>query len=284
MNGLAMESIIKQCLIEDIGTGDITTDSLVPQTAVAKGIIHAKQPGVIAGITVAETVFKQIDKNLVFTAKVKDGEQVNAGTVLAEIEGSARGILSGERLALNFLQRMSGIASFTFKLAERIRGYKAKIVDTRKTTPGLRMFEKYAVTMGGGFNHRFGLYDGVLIKDNHIQVAGGIARAILAVKERLPHMVKIEVEVEDIAGVKEALEAGADIIMLDNMSEGRMREAVQLIAGRAIVEASGGMDENKLVAAAKAGVDIISVGALTHSYTAMDISLDIGQIKVGNEE
>ena len=148
----------------------------------------------------------------------------------------------------------------------------------------MRPFEKYAVTMGGGFNHRFGLYDGVLIKDNHIQVAGGIARAILAVKERLPHMVKIEVEVEDIAGVKEALEAGADIIMLDNMSEGRMREAVQLIAGRAIVEASGGMDENKLVAAAKAGVDIISVGALTHSYTAMDISLDIGQIKVGNEE
>jgi nicotinate-nucleotide pyrophosphorylase (carboxylating) len=199
--------------------------------------------------------------------------------VLAEISGSARAILSGERLALNFLQHLSGIATGTAQLVALAAGQKARIVDTRKTTPGLRMLEKYAVRVGGGHNHRFGLFDAVLIKDNHIKMAGGIKASVEAARLGCPHTARIEVEVEDLAGVNEALAAKADIIMLDNMTLERMREAVNLIAGRALVEASGGITEGNIRAVAEAGVDLISAGALTHSVKALDISLDIVEIK-----
>ena len=195
------------------------------------------------------------------------------------VTGSARAILTGERLALNLLQHLSGIAARTAELAAIARPYGARLVDTRKTTPGLRLLEKYAVRVGGGSNHRLGLYDAILIKDNHIKVAGGVKKAVELAKNYASHMTKIEVEVEDLAGVREALEAQADVIMLDNMTPEKMTEAVHIIAHRAIVEASGGIDETTLAAAAASGVDVISVGALTHSVTALDISLDIGEIK-----
>jgi nicotinate-nucleotide pyrophosphorylase (carboxylating) len=204
---------------------------------------------------------------------------VERGQVLAEISGSARAILTGERLALNFLQRLSGIATGTARLVKLVAGEKARIVDTRKTGPGLRMIEKYAVRAGGSSNHRFGLYDAVLIKDNHIKMAGGISEAVAAARLGSPHTARVEVEVEDLDGVREALAAGADIIMLDNMRPETMREAVELIAGRALVEASGGINEDTVRAVAAAGVDLISVGALTHSVKSLDISLDIKEIK-----
>jgi nicotinate-nucleotide pyrophosphorylase (carboxylating) len=282
MNGLVLEELIKRCLSEDIGNGDVTTESIVPREAVTSAVIHAKQPGVVAGIFVAAAVFAQLHPEIQFVAKVCDGDKVAKGTVLAEIHGPAREILTGERLALNFLQRLSGIATVTAKLVNKTAGYPVRVVDTRKTTPGLRMLEKYAVTAGGGYNHRTGLYDGVLIKDNHIKVAGGIAQAIAAARKHAPHMVKIEVEVEDMEGVKAALAAKADVIMLDNMGVEAMRRAVEFIAGKALVEASGGVDEQTIAAIAATGVDLISVGALTHSAPALDISLDIGEIKVKN--
>lgn len=274
-----LSKIIESCLAEDIGTGDITTNSIVPIGAQTSAVIHAKETGVIAGVDVAEAVFHFLSPTINFTAKVMDGELVGPGTVIAEVSGDAEVILTGERLALNFLQRMSGVATRTAGLVAKVSDYAAKIVDTRKTTPGLRLLEKYAVRVGGGYNHRFGLYDAVLIKDNHIQVAGGIAKAIELARYKISHTLKIEVEVESIAGVQEALAAGADIIMLDNMDQNMMREAVALIKGRALTEASGGINEDNIQAVAAVGVDLISVGALTHSVKALDISLDIGQIK-----
>ncbi|MZP29347.1 carboxylating nicotinate-nucleotide diphosphorylase [Heliobacterium undosum] len=275
---------VLRALREDIGQGDLTTMSLVPADAQTRGIIHAKEAGVIAGMPVARIVFETVDPGLSFEAKVKDGERVERGTVLAEVQGSARSILIGERLALNFLQRLSGIATKTARCVELVTYYQARIVDTRKTTPGLRMLEKYAVRMGGGKNHRFGLFDGVLIKDNHIRVAGGIHQAVSQARQAVPHTVKIEVEVEDLAGVAEALEANADIIMLDNMVPELMKEAVRMIGGRALVEASGGVSEETLVEIAKTGVHLISMGALTHSVKALDISLDVEAIKRGRDD
>jgi len=275
--------LIERCLYEDIGSGDITANSIVPTGANTKGIIHAKQSGVIAGLAVAEEVFRFLSADISFICKVKDGDKVEAGTILAEVEGDARTILTGERVALNFLQRMSGIATYTSFLVEKVKGYPVRVVDTRKTTPGLRMVEKYAVLAGGGYNHRYGLYDAVMIKDNHIKVAGGIAQAVAAAREKVSHMVKIEVEVEDLAGVAEALQAKADVIMLDNMDIHTMGQAVAMIGGLALVEASGGINEETIAVIAKTGVDIISVGALTHSAQALDISLDIGKIKVGTK-
>lgn len=274
-----LKKIIETSLAEDVGTGDITTNSTVPLDYQTKAIIFVKEPGIVAGIPVAEAVFRYLDSEITFAPRVEEGALLATGDVIAEVVGNARAILTGERLALNFLQRMSGIASRTAFLVEKTKLYPVRIVDTRKTTPGLRMLEKYAVQVGGGFNHRYGLYDAVLIKDNHIKVAGGITQAILAARHNVPHTIKIEVEVESLEGVTEALEAKADIIMLDNMDHATMKEAVKMIDGRALVEASGSVNEGNIVSVAKTGVDLISVGALTHSIKSLDISLDIGEIK-----
>lgn len=277
---IMVDELIERALAEDIGTGDITTNSIVPTEAITRAYIHAKENGFLVGVQVAEAVFKRLSPEIEFKACKKDGQIINKGDIIAEISGSARVILTGERLALNLLQRLSGVATKTAHLVEMLTYYNTKIVDTRKTTPGLRALEKYAVRMGGGHNHRFGLYDGVLIKDNHIKVAGGIQKAVAMARQKAPHTLKIEVEVEDLEGLQAALEARADIIMLDNMDLATMKQAVELVAGRALLEASGGMDENNILEVAKTGVDIISVGAITHSAKALDISLDIGEIKV----
>ena len=283
MNHKRIDRLIEHCLYEDIGSGDITTDHIVPVGSSTKGIIHTKQSGVIAGLAVAEAVFRFLSTDISFKSKVSDGDKVKRGTILAEVEGDARAILTGERVALNFLQRMSGIATQTAFLVETVKAYPVRVVDTRKTTPGLRMLEKYAVLAGGGHNHRFGLYDAVMVKDNHIKVAGGITQAIVAIRKKVSHMVKIEVEVEDLAGVAEALQAKADVIMLDNMDIETVKQAVAMIGELALVEASGGINEKTIVEIAKTGVDVISLGSLTHSVQALDISLDIGQIKMENK-
>lgn len=282
INIIEIDRILEKALNEDIGTGDITTNSIVPKDATTIAYIYAKKPGVIAGLPVAERTFKKLDPNLSFRYKVQDGAMVEKGTVLAEVNGSARAILTAERVALNLLQRLSGIATKTNNIAKSIADTGAKIVDTRKTTPGLRMLEKYAVRVGGGTNHRFGLYDAVLIKDNHIKVASGIKNAVLSARKMAPHTMKIEVECEYIEQVQEALEVGADIIMLDNMANENIKQAVQIINKKALIEVSGGINEDTIREAAVAGVDLISVGALTHSVVALDISLDIREIKIKN--
>ncbi|MBQ1248547.1 MAG: carboxylating nicotinate-nucleotide diphosphorylase [Selenomonadales bacterium] len=275
----ALQPKIIEWLNEDVGSGDITTENIIPQQAKTVGLIQAKQRGIVAGINVAGLVFTTLAPDIEFTPMVEDGDEVEPHTVLAKIEGDAHVILTGERLALNLLQHMSGIATLTSSYARLAEGTKAHVVDTRKTLPGLRMLEKYAIRVGGGRNHRMGLYDAVMIKDNHIKVAGGIKEAVRMTRNEISHTVKIEVETETLDQVKEALEAGADIIMLDNMSIEMIEEAVALIGGRAIVEASGGVTKERLPAIAKAGVDIISIGALTNSAPILDISLDIGEIK-----
>lgn len=274
-----LDELVKSWLDEDVGSGDITTDHIVPEGAAAKAFIHAKEAGVLAGIQVAGRVFSLLSPNIKFRPLLKDGDEMTKDSVIAEVEGDARAILTGERLSLNLLQRLSAIATKTAALAALVAPYPVRLVDTRKTTPGLRALEKYAVTVGGGHNHRLGLYDAALIKDNHIKVAGGVAKAVEAVRAGAPHTVKIEVEVESLDGVEAALSAKADIIMLDNMSLPTMREAVARIAGKAVVEASGGISEESIVGVAATGVDVISVGALTHSVAALDISMDIGAIK-----
>ena len=266
-------------LEEDIGSGDITTEAIVAAGAMTKAVIHAKSPGILAGGEAARRVFELLDESVAFRECLTDGAVLTASSVIAEVEGNARAILTGERLALNLLQHLSGIATRTAALAAIAAPYGASVADTRKTTPGLRRLEKYAVRVGGGRNHRLGLYDAMLIKDNHIKVAGGVREAVERARRYASHMTKIEVEVETLAAVKTALAAGADVIMLDNMIPEEMAAAVKLIQHRAIVEASGGIDEQTLAAAAAAGVDIISVGALTHSVKALDISMDIGAIK-----
>ncbi len=268
-----LDRLIAQALEEDLGSGDITTSSVVPPDTMISGQFTLKKGGVVCGLAVAQRVFTFLDPDIRFTPKCKDGDRLNAGSVIAEISGCATGILSGERLALNFLQRLSGIATKTESLVSQVAGTGTMIADTRKTTPGLRVLEKYAVRMGGGRNHRMNLADGVLIKDNHIRAAGGIAAAIEAARNKAPQTLKIEVEVESIREVEEALNAGADIIMLDNMSSELMEEAVKLINGRALTEASGNMDNRDLREVANTGVDMISLGALTHSVSALDISL-----------
>lgn len=275
----ALQPKIIEWLNEDVGSGDITTENIIPQQAKTVGLIQAKQRGIVAGINVAGLVFTTLAPDIEFTPMVEDGDEVEPHTVLAKIEGDAHVILTGERLALNLLQHMSGIATLTSSYARLAEGTKAHVVDTRKTLPGLRMLEKYAIRVGGGRNHRMGLYDAVMIKDNHIKVAGGIKEAVRMTRNEISHTVKIEVETETLDQVKEALEAGADIIMLDNMSIEMIEEAVALIGGHAIVEASGGVTKERLPAIAKAGVDIISIGALTNSAPILDISLDIGEIK-----
>jgi nicotinate-nucleotide pyrophosphorylase (carboxylating) len=270
---LGLDEFIRRALDEDIGTGDITTISCIPEDAVSKGVFRAKEPGIICGIDILTRVFAMLDETVVVTPFVSDGALVEKGDTIAEIKGNSRIILSGERVALNLIQRLSGIATRTHAAIKQVSGTNAYIVDTRKTTPGLRVLEKYAVKTGGGKNHRFNLADGVLIKDNHIKAAGGIAEAIEAVRKTAPHTLKIEVETETAEQIDEALAAGADIIMLDNMTLDEMAAAVRRINGRALVEASGNMGERNLREVAKTGVDFISIGALTHTVKALDISL-----------
>ncbi|WP_145153603.1 carboxylating nicotinate-nucleotide diphosphorylase [Paenibacillus xylanexedens] len=275
---------IKNWLREDVGAGDVTTSVTIPAGNQSKAIIHAKDNGIIAGMTVAELVFQVVDPGLVFTPKVTDGDKVKHGKILAEVEGSTHSLLTGERLALNLLQRMSGIATRTRTYVDVLDGLETRLVDTRKTTPGHRLLEKYAVRVGGGANHRFGLYDAVMIKDNHIKGAGGITEAVQRARTIIPHTMTIEVETENMEQVREALQAGADIIMLDNMHPERMREAVELIREQAPhvkVEASGNVSLQTIRGIAESGVDVISVGRLTYSFESLDISLDLNEKKEG---
>lgn len=275
INKEIMEKVIKKALAEDIGTGDITTQCTIPNGNMVSGSLLAKENGVLCGMEVAQTAFKLVDEDILFKAYFRDGDPIKKGDIIAEISGRAASVLTAERTALNFIQHLSGIATRTHEAAQKVKGTKAKIIDTRKTTPGLRVFEKYAVKTGGGSNHRFNLADGILIKDNHIKASGSITAAITAARANAPHTLKIEVEVETMDQIKEALAAGADIIMLDNMDTPAMREAVALINGQALVEASGNMDRKDLYEVASTGVDFISIGALTHSVKALDISLDL---------
>ena len=273
MREIIIDNFIKQALLEDMPYGDITTDSLIEYSHQSKAYFLAKEDGIIAGLDVAKRVFHFIDSNLDILTHVKDGELIKKGDLLATIEGRTQAILCGERLALNVLQRMSGVATLTRHFVEKVKPHPVKIVDTRKTTPNFRFFEKEAVRLGGGMNHRFNLSDAVMIKDNHIVAAGGITSAVNKIREKIPHTTKIEVEVETMDMFKEALEVGCDIIMLDNMSLETMEACVALNKGRALLEASRNMSLDRVCEVAKVGVDLISVGALTHSYKALDISL-----------
>lgn len=273
MDMMHADRIIRLALEEDIGPGDVTTGFCVPGGRRISGAFVAKQDGVVCGLEAAERVFQILDAETVFEPKLRDGDAVKKGDIIATVRGRARPILTGERTALNLLQRMSGIATRTAEAAAKVSGTGARVTDTRKTSPGLRALEKYAVRVGGGYNHRFGLFDGALIKDNHIVAAGGIKKAVAAVKKFAPHTMRVEVEASSLAEVSEALEAGADIIMLDNMTNEEMAAAVGLVGRRALTEASGNMDERDLLEVAETGVDIISIGALTHSVKALDISL-----------
>jgi len=273
MNMQKVRKIVKNALEEDLGTGDITTENVIERDETSKAEIFFKEEGVLAGLPVAKLVFKELDDGIEFSILKDEGETVKIGEKVAEISGRTRSILKGERLALNFLQRLSGIATNTRSYVKKIEGTGARVVDTRKTTPNLRILEKYAVRVGGGTNHRMGLYDAVLIKDNHIRSTGGVKEAIMKVETG--HTVKIEVEIESIDDIEEALEAGADIIMLDNMEAVEMKEAVEIIGDRAITEASGGITLENIREVAETGVDMISVGALTHQIRSIDISLDL---------
>ncbi|GAB1450887.1 carboxylating nicotinate-nucleotide diphosphorylase [Draconibacterium sp.] len=257
---------------EDIGDGDITTNNLVPPGENKTAILVAKEEGVIAGLPVAEMVFRKFDPNLVWNEKKSDGAKVVPGDVIVEFKGNYRALLTGERKALNFLQRLSGIATYANLCMQEIEGLDVEILDTRKTLPGYRHLDKYAVRMGGASNHRFGLYDMVMIKDNHIQVAGGIKAAVSEIRKKIPKSIKIEVETFNLEQVQEAIDAKVDIIMLDNMSSSMMIEAVALINQRAKIEASGNMTLKRIRKVASTGVDYISIGALTHSVKALDIS------------
>jgi len=270
-----IDKIIDSALEEDLGPGDITTEALVDLSVKGEARLIAKEEIILAGIEIFSRVFSRLDPEIVVETKYRDGEAVSNGEDIGIVKGSMRGILSGERTALNFLQRLSGIATLTRKYVERTDSSKVRVIDTRKTTPGLRILEKYAVRRGGGFNHRFGLFDGILIKDNHIAVAGSIAKALARIKGRVPHTLRIEVEVEDIKGVEEAIGAGADAILLDNMSLKEMREAVSIAGGRVLVEASGGITLESIEEISKIGIDLISVGAITHSARSVDISLEV---------
>lgn len=273
MLDLSLNDLIEKSLREDVGTGDITTLSTIPADKTITGRFIAKENGILCGVDVVRAVFAFVDPTIVLEFANKDGDSIVKGDVIATVSGLARSILTGERLALNLLQHMSGVATRTNEAVQKVAGTKARIADTRKTTPGLRVLEKYAVKCGGGSNHRFNLADGVLIKDNHIEAAGGITAAVEMARRNIPHTLKIEVEIETFEQLEEALAAGADIIMLDNMSNEDMKKAVEIVAGRAITEASGNMGEKDLRAVAETGVDLISIGALTHSVKALDISL-----------
>jgi nicotinate-nucleotide pyrophosphorylase (carboxylating) len=268
----AAHILIDLALKDDVGEGDITTDNIVPAEIRRKAKMVAKTDGVVAGLPVAEMVFKKLDHDLIWKELTPDGSKVKKGDVLVEFEGTYRALLTGERTALNFLQRLSGIATMSAIYADAVKDFQTVILDTRKTLPGFNKLDKYAVKTGGASNHRLGLHDMAMIKDNHIEVAGGITAAVKAVRASVEHGIKIEVETTTLAQVQEAIDAKADIIMLDNMDMETMRKGVQLIAGRAKVEASGNITLERLRDVAATGVDYISIGALTHSVSAMDIS------------
>jgi nicotinate-nucleotide pyrophosphorylase (carboxylating) len=278
MNKLEIQhigSLIENALKEDIGSGDITTNALIPDSMNSTATMVAKADGIIAGMDVAEAVFRYLSPQISWNPLVQDGDSIKKGDLLVEMSGPFRSLLTGERLALNFLQRMSGIATMTGLFVAQVAGTGTKILDTRKTVPGLRLLDKYAVKAGGGENHRIGLYDMVLIKDNHIKVAGGIRKAVEQIRINLPAGMKIEVETTTIQEVKESIEMKADIIMLDNMNNETMKTCVELINHQAKVEASGNMNLERRKEVAATGVDYISIGALTHSVMALDISMNI---------
>jgi len=279
---LITDRLIRQALEEDIGNGDVTTEAVMPGYKKGKVKLICKQDGVICGLPVFERTFKILDGNVSVKALVKDGDEVKRGQLLAVVTGDICVLLSGERVALNYLQRMSGIATYTHGVAQLLKGSKTKLLDTRKTTPNMRIFEKYAVRVGGGCNHRFNLADGVLLKDNHIGAAGGIKNAVRLAREYSSFVRKIEVEVENLDMCREALEAGADIIMLDNMSVEDMKKAVELIDGRAITECSGNITMENVASIKQTGVDYVSSGALTHSAPILDLSLK--ELKPEEEE
>jgi nicotinate-nucleotide pyrophosphorylase (carboxylating) len=269
-----IERIVSLALAEDIGSGDVTTLSTVPEGTPGRAVFLAKAEGVLAGMPVVRAVYQALDPSVELAEHVEEGSLITVRTRIATVEGPAQVLLTGERVALNFLQHLSGIATRTRHFVNLVKGTGARIVDTRKTVPGMRALAKYAVRRGGGSNHRFALYDGVLIKDNHIRAAGGITPAVRRARERAPHLLRVEVEAENLEMVREALDAGADIVLLDNMDLDTLRQGAALCKGRALSEASGGVNEETVRVIAESGVDLISVGALTHSVTALDISLD----------
>ena len=269
------DEVIRRALDEDLGeAGDLTTEACIPEATHSQARVVARVAGTVAGLDVASAVFARVDPTVTFSAVVADGDAVAAGSVLAEVGGPSRSILTAERTALNLLGRMSGVASATAELVKLVDGTGAVIADTRKTMPGLRALDKYAVRAGGGINHRFGLHDAVMIKDNHIVAAGGITTAVEAVRSRVGHTVKIEVEVDSLGQLDELLEVGVDIVLLDNMDPETLREAVRVVDGRMVCEASGGITTETIRDVATSGVDVISVGWITHSPPQMDIALD----------
>lgn len=273
-----LRRVVAVALDEDLGSGDITTDNLVPATTRARAAVVFRTAGVVCGIGVLEEVFRQLDENIAVDRYLPEGAQVPAGTTVASVRGTARAILKGERVALNFVQRMAATATATAEYVKAVAGLPVHVIDTRKTTPGLRHLEKYAIRVGGGRNHRFNLSDGVLVKDNHLAALRnediGAVEALRMLRDRLPHTQRIEVEVDRIDQIPEVLEAGVDMILLDNMTPAQVREAVQLIAGRAATEVSGGVRLETVRAYAEAGINVVSVGALTHSTPALDVGLD----------
>lgn len=275
MNKIKLRQMLEAFLLEDIGDVDMTSDAIFPQEQMGKGIFVAKEDGIIAGLEIIETTYHLLDSSIEVSLKYNDGDTIEKGDHIAEVFGPVRHLLTGERVVLNLLQRMSGIATMAYKCVRALNDSTIHICDTRKTTPGLRMLEKYAVTVGGGKNHRYGLYDGVMIKDNHIAYAGSITKAVERVRERIGHMVKIEVETETKEQVLEAVEAGADVIMFDNRSPEEVRTFATLVPSHIVTEASGGINLNNLSSYANTGVDYISLGALTHSAKALDISLQV---------
>jgi len=273
---IMLEPLVRMALLEDLGrAGDITTDALVPAEAAAEAAFVARQPGVIAGLDLARLAFELVDPRVGMEVVAGDGATVAPGDTVARLRGPARAILTGERVALNFLGHLSGIATATASIVQAIEGYGARVVCTRKTTPGLRAVEKYAVRCGGGANHRFGLDDAILIKDNHIAVAGGVVPALRLARAAAGHLVKIEIEVDSLAQLAEVLSIGADAVLLDNMTPDMLREAVGMVDGRCITEGSGRVDRQSAPAIAASGVDLISVGWMTHSAAVLDIGLDI---------
>jgi nicotinate-nucleotide pyrophosphorylase (carboxylating) len=275
LSNYKIDPIIIRGLDEDISYVDITSDVLLSAASIDVAEMMTKANGVIAGIEVAKRVFELVDPSLEIETLVEDGTYVESQTVIFRVKGSSRSILKAERVALNLLQRMSGIATMSYEYAQEVEMFKLRVVDTRKTTPGLRILEKYAVKMGGCYNHRFNLSDAVMIKDNHIKAVGGIKKAVKLAKDNIPHTTKVEVEVENLVQLEEALTAGADIIMLDNMTNEIMAKAVKINNGQAILEASGNMVKSRLRGVAEIGIDVVSVGALTHSVSAFDISMNI---------
>ncbi len=277
INGVTMKINVDEYIIntlkEDITSEDVSTNAVMPEDKNGKADLICKQDGIICGLGIFERTFKLLDENSHFETNIKDGDFVKKGQLIGVIYGDVKALLSGERTGLNYLQRMSGIATITKEYADALKGYKTVLLDTRKTTPNMRPFEKYAVTVGGGKNHRYNLSDGVLLKDNHIGAAGSVTKAIKMAKDYAPFVRKIEIETETLEQVKEAVEAGADIIMLDNMDNETMKKAVELIGGKAETECSGNVTKERLKEIAEIGVDFVSCGALTHSAPIMDISL-----------